>query len=221
MPPATSSPMRHHVPRLSAPVQKAMRNLAAETQEPLKRVVTIRILDALRTALRSAQRQDLEAAAAASTNIEAVLATFGTQEVMARAGVTHPHLFQAQARGLEMRERLLRAEGGTLTVMQVAKHFHISRQSVDRRRRQGQLLAIPIGRHGYRYPAWQLTPGGTLPGWAEVLAVLQNRDGWSKMIFFLSPNDRLQHRTPLAALRQGQVNDVVAAAAAYGEHGAA
>jgi hypothetical protein len=218
---ATTSHREHRPRKVSASVDHAVRRLVPETREPLKRVVTVRILSALREVLRSAERQDLEAAATASTDFETVVATFGTGEAVARAAAGHPHLLRAQARGLKARDDLLRAQGGTLTVVQVAKHLQVSRQSVDRRRRYNQLLAIPIGRHGYRYPAWQFSPAGTLAGWAQVLAVLKDRDPWAKMIFFLSPNDRLEHHTPLAALRRGRTNDVVAAAEAYGEHGAA
>lgn len=217
----TASHKEHRARSASASVDQAVRRLVPETREPLKRVVTIRILSALRDVLRFAERKDLEAAAAAPTDFETLVATFGTGEAVARAAAAHPYLLRAQAQGLKARDDLLRAEGGTLTVAQVAKHLQVSRQSVDRRRRYNQLLAIPIGRHGYRYPAWQFTPTGTLPGWAQVLAVLRDRDAWAKMIFFLSPNDRLEHHTPLAVLRQGRTNDVVAAAEAYGEHGAA
>lgn len=202
-------------------MNQVVRSLAPETREPLKRVVVVRVLNALRDVLRSAAPHDLEAAAAASTDLGAVVVTFGSGEAVAQAATAYPHLLQAQLRGLKVREDLLRAEGGTLTVAQAAKHLHVSRQSVDRRRRYNQLLAIPIGRHGYRYPAWQFTATGTLPEWSRVLAALKDRDAWARMIFFLSPNDRLEHDTPLAALRRGRTHDVVAAAEAYGEHGAA
>jgi hypothetical protein len=40
-------------------------------------------------------------------------------------------------------------------------------------------------------------------------------------IFFANGNDRLNNRTPLDALRQGETEAVVRAAEAYGEQGAA
>ena len=213
-------PMRQNK-HIRGTLEQAVRSLAPQVNEPLKRVVTVRILGALRDVLRSAPRQDLEAAAAAPTDLETVVATFGAEGAVARAVAAYPHLARAQVRGLKVRDELLRDQGGTWTVTEAAKHLHISRQSVDRRRRDNQLLAIPVGRHGYRYPAWQFSRTGTLSDWPRVLAVFKDRDAWAKMIFFLTPNDRLGHQTPLVALRRGEVNEVMAAAEAYGEHGAA
>ena len=97
----------------------------------------------------------------------------------------------------------------------------LTRQGVNRRRRAGVLLAIDVGRRGFRYPAWQFVRTGTLPGLERVLRALAGHDSWMQLAFMLDPNPRLNDTSPLAALRAGREDDVVAAAQALGEHGAA
>ena len=61
----------------------------------------------------------------------------------------------------------------------------------------------------------------TLPGLEAVLERLADHDPWMQGRFFLMANQRLGDRRPLDELRQGNVEAVIAAAAVYGEHGAA
>jgi len=115
----------------------------------------------------------------------------------------------------------LDAEGGAWTVDQVASHLGLSRQAVDKRRKAGKLLALTVGRRGYLYPLWQFARRGVLPGWEIILRELAAHDPWAQVIFMLSPSDRLGDQRPLDALRHGGVDEVKAAASAFGEHGAA
>jgi hypothetical protein len=58
-----------------------------------------------------------------------------------------------------------------------------------------------------------------LPGLEEVLSALGGRDPWSALIFFLAPDRLLNSRSPLQALRAGDLAAVVRAAQRYGEQG--
>ncbi len=129
-------------------------------------------------------------------------------------------LAEARLRGVEARQRLLTAEGGTLGIQEVASLLNLSRQAVYKRYRAGRLLAVDCGRHGYAFPAWQFGPGGVLQGFEEVLRTLAEHDPWMKLAFFLSENAALKGRNPLAALRQGKLQEVLRAALLYGEQGA-
>ena len=104
-------------------------------------------------------------------------------------------------------------------VEELAQALHVSRQAVDKRRRAGKLLALPRGGHRWVFPAWQVSRGRTLPGLEEVLSALAGRDPWSQLIFFLAPDRLLDHRSPLQALRGGDLAAVVRAAERYGEQG--
>jgi hypothetical protein len=83
------------------------------------------------------------------------------------------------------------------------------------------VIGLTQGKRGYAYPAFQFEDGKTLDGLKEVLDALSGHDPWMQSIFFANGNDRLNHRTPLDALRQGETEAVVRAAEAYGEQGAA
>jgi hypothetical protein len=129
-------------------------------------------------------------------------------------------LAEARLRGIEARQRLLTAEGGTLGVQKVASLLNISRQAAYKRYRAGRLLAVDCGRHSLAFPAWQLVPSGVLPGLEETLTVLADLDPWMKLAFFLEENASVGGKTPLAGLRQGRLKEVLRAAELHGEHGA-
>jgi hypothetical protein len=104
-----------------------------------------------------------------------------------------------------------------LTSAQAAKLLKISRQAVDKRRRESKLLGLELGKKGYHYPSWQFD----LRGLEEVLTALDGRDPWEKLSFFLNPSAILGDHTPLTALRgkKDNLTDIVNAAVSYGEQG--
>ncbi len=93
---------------------------------------------------------------------------------------------------------------------------------MDNRRRAGRLLALTLGRRDYRYPLWQFSEGGVLPGLETVLKALSRLTPWMQAAFLLNGNYRLPRaERPLDALRRGEVEAVREAAQMYGAHGAA
>jgi hypothetical protein len=54
----------------------------------------------------------------------------------------------ARLRGIEAKRKLLEAEGDPLTSAQAAKLLKISRQDVDKRRRENKLLGLELGKIG-------------------------------------------------------------------------
>jgi len=218
-------------PRRRSPRRLAVEGTSRSLAEALSRVLSVRgdeLREALLTrwlatateALDRVPTSKLGEAVAASSNMQAVLRVLEAPEMVDR---TDPEqiLAAARVRGLEARQQLLDAEGGAWTVGQVASHLSVSRQSVDKRRKAGKLLALTVGRRGYLYPSWQFVRHGVLSGWETVLRALAVNDPWAQVIFMLSPNDRLDDRRPLDTLRHGKVEEVKVAASALGEHGAA
>ncbi len=188
--------------------------------DELREALLTRWLATATEALHCVPVSRLGEAVAASTNVQAVLRVLEAPEMVDR---TDPEqtLVGARTRGLEARQQLLDAEGGAWTVDQVASHLGLSRQAVDKRRKAGKLLALTVGRRGYLYPSWQFVRHGVLPGWETILRGLAAHDPWAQVIFMLSPSDRLGDQRPLDALRDGRIDEVKAAASAFGEHGAA
>ena len=130
-------------------------------------------------------------------------------------------LAPALVRGMEGREELLQAEGGTATASEAARLLHVTRQSVDNRRRANRLIGLSLGRRGYAYPVWQFAENGTLTGLEDVLGDLKRFSPWMQAHFMTTGDPRLDGVTPLQALRDGSVHDVRRAAQVFGEHGAA
>lgn len=128
----------------------------------------------------------------------------------------------ARLRGKVAMHEVLGQEGGALTASQVGEVLGISRQAVDKRRKGGQLLALSLPRRGLLYPAWQFREtGAPLGGFVEVLDALSDHDPWAQARFFLDGTDRLGGKRPLDVLRDGDLEAVLDAARAFGEHGAA
>ncbi len=188
--------------------------------DELREALLTRWLATASEALHRVPATALGEAAAASTDMQAVLRVLEAPEMV---DTTNPEqiLATARVRGLDARQQLLDAEGGAWTVEQVASHLRVSRQSVDKRRKASKLLALTVGRRGYLYPSWQFVRHGVLSGLETVLRALATNDPWAQVIFMLSPNDRLDDQRPLDVLRHERVEKVKVAASAFGEHGAA
>ncbi len=151
---------------------------------------------------------------------EVLLRALSSTDVLVLTSGSDP-LANARLRGIHAKRRLVNAEGGAISASEVAQILGISRQAVDKRRQAGTLLAIRVGGHGYRYPFWQFEQSGVLGGLEPVLKALARHDEWMKLAFFVNANVHLNDESPLHRLRRGDVETVLQAAEAYGEHGAA
>ena len=168
---------------------------------------------------RDLSPHELEEASAAS-NDYLVLVDALTVAPARTGSLNQDPLSAAKLRGARMQQDLLKASGGTLSAGQVSELLGISRQAVDKRRKQGHLLGLALGRHGYAYPAWQFDNGATVKGLEPALTALRGHDGWMQVVFFVNPNDRLRDKSPLDCLKRGEIEKVIDAALAFGEHGA-
>ncbi|CAA9347723.1 MAG: hypothetical protein AVDCRST_MAG68-4039 [uncultured Gemmatimonadetes bacterium] len=109
---------------------------------------------------------------------------------------------RAMERGLAMRERLREDAGGFLDTAQVAARLGVRRQSVDKRRKEGGLLALETPQGHFLFPACQLTSDGTIPGLKEVLAVMKGGGFWETLAGLVTPAPALAGRSILQALQQ-------------------
>ena len=129
-------------------------------------------------------------------------------------------LIEALLRGSKMKRDMLRADGGALSAQQLADHLGITPQGLGRKRERNHVFWLDIG-EGYVYPAFQIGRNGLLRGIREVLDAFTVDDPWMRVNFMLAGDARLGGERPIDLLREGKIDDVVTAAAAYGEHGAA
>jgi len=104
------------------------------------------------------------------------------------------------ARGAEQKLELLKQAGGGLSASDVSRLLHISRQAVDKRRREGKLLAVPRG-SDYTYPACQFEDDRAVVGLPEMLTARNVNHPWATLAFLVTPEDELGC-SPLQALQQ-------------------
>ncbi|MGH7822043.1 MAG: hypothetical protein ACREQ9_19955 [Candidatus Binatia bacterium] len=200
--------------------EEALDRLVRSAGTPVQRVFVIRAMNAIADLSGLVRERELTGAAASSDDVQVLVDALSSPEVAERLRKADP-LAPAKIRGIGARKKLLEAEGGVLSAGEVADLLGISRQAVDKRRRAGKLIGVLRGRRGYAYPAWQFSDGSRLPNIERVLDALSRHDPWMQLAFFLSGNTRLDGDTPLAKLREGEVEEVVKAARAFGEQGAA
>lgn len=130
-------------------------------------------------------------------------------------------LAAARDRGAQFRWRVLTGPE-TVSAEDAARELGLkSRQAVDVRRKKGKLLALPAGAGAYRYPLWQFDKGVALPGLEDTLAALSDAADWTKYRFFTTRSVTLRGRTPVDALRAGDIETVLKAARRFaaGEQG--
>lgn len=186
---------------------------------PLKDAFMVRVIHALEDIMHNIDEDRLSSLLASATDIEVLLSTINLPEAAHIFLISDP-LASAKLRGIALRKSLLEYDGGCYSATQAAEHLHISRQAVDKRRKAGKLLAIKISRD-YMYPAWQFSQKGIIDGLEEVLLLLDrgNNDPWAKLAFFLTPDPKLDNKTPLSVMPTN-IEFVKHAALTYGTHGA-
>jgi hypothetical protein len=182
--------------------------LADEAKAPF----VARALGAVTHIAEQSTKRSLLGAAGAASETLALLQAIDQPDVLAELEEDDP-LIAARIRGAMAKRRLLSEEGGVCSAAELGQMLGgLSRQAIDKRRQKKKLLALDLGRHGYGYPLWQVHDGAVLPGLEVVLDVLRECDSWTRVGFFLSPNSWLGGETPLAELRRGEVDRVVATA---------
>lgn len=195
-------------------IQSLLSDLLHGTHTGVRDIFITRSLRAVE-GLKSLDEANLLEAVKAPSDYSVLVSALNSEQALAAVRNTDP-LAGARLRGMEAKRRLLESEGGAISSAQAAEILKVTRQAVDKRRKEGRLLGLELGKRGYFYPSWQFG----LKGLEDVLAALGGQDFWEKLSFFLNPSDLLEDRTPLEALNNGQnLEEVIRAAKVYGEHG--
>lgn len=141
-----------------------------------------------------------------------------TEQLAAHAPATQ--LVRAWLESAKRKRELLEDAGGGLTAQEVATIRNVSRQSVERARRQDRLLAVPLGAGNWRFPALQFGDDGQpLPGLETVLKAFQVKDPWMRLAELVAPDPELANRSILSVLREEGDDAVATAVAAVREAG--
>jgi hypothetical protein len=116
---------------------------------------------------------------------------------------------------------LLFEDGSPLKAINVAKQLHCDIQEVEQLRIKNQLLGVSVGQQEYLYPRFQFEGSKVLQGLKDVLETLKGFSSWTQLMFLKTGDIRLDGKTPLEVLQEGDIHKVVAAAKCYGAHSAA
>jgi biotin operon repressor len=200
--------------RASTVLDEATERLQPFQDDPLRAAFLARGIQVLARVAERLDQGELGRAVASPSN-EGTLMSALTQPGAIGLFADDPRA-STRLLGLEARDALLVAEGGTLSAEEVGAQLGVSRQAVDKRRRAGRLLAVETGRRGYLYPAWQLADAGVLPGIEETLVLLAGQPPLERLGFFLHPSRLLGGERPLDRLRRGDLAPVLVAARAFG-----
>ena len=128
-------------------------------------------------------------------------------------------LANALIRGMEAREKLRNAEGGSLSAENAADLLGISKAAVLKRYLKGQIVAWREEKqNAVRFPRWQFDDRHVLNGLEEALDILRGKplDDYGRMLFFLTNVGFLGGHRPLDCLRQGDIGSALQAAEVYG-----
>jgi len=164
-------------------------------------------MSALERITATAPSKALIAALAAPTGAGALAQILSHSEFIGEAITNLDPMVPALARNVEHRNQLLQRVGGILSAEQAGKIVGITRQAIDKRRRSNAILAIREG-SDWKYPAFQFRDGEVLPGIAEVVRGFEGQGAWVTLDFLLASESALGGRSPLEALRQGDLGAV-------------
>ena len=176
-----------------------------------------------RTVFRGKTRKPVDPASKGVATLPAVaIDGIPVTVVMDEAAFVPGPRAKAALRGLEIAHEDLRSSGGSYSLDQVRGLMHgVSRQRIDKRVREGSLLAVPGPSNKRYYPAVQFTAGGTVVhGLRAVHKALPTANSWTVLNFLIHPDPRLNGRRPIDLLKAGNLDLVVEAAQRMGDHGA-
>lgn len=129
---------------------------------------------------------------------------------------------RALLRGKDIALHDIKAAGGAFTLDEVCQLMgRVSRQVIERRVREGRLLAVPGPSNRRVYPAIQFRADGqVLPGIKELLQAVPTENPWAILNFLVNPDSHLDDRKPIDLLKAGQTELVVQAAVNLASQGA-
>jgi hypothetical protein len=112
---------------------------------------------------------------------------------------------------------LLFEQDTPLYIDEVSDLLGVDFETIDRLRETNKLLGVNINDYCYIYPSWQFQNNNIITGLDLVLNELKEYSNWTKLMFFLTGDVRLNNSTPLEILKSGDIQSVVWSASCYGK----
>ena len=113
---------------------------------------------------------------------------------------------RALERAILVREQLREEAGGLHPTSWVVDRLGVTRQSVDRYRKEGTLLAVETPQ-GYLFPACQFTADGIVPGLSDVLDAMHEGSFWETLAGLVTASPLLGGNSVIEALQTAQASE--------------
>lgn len=187
-------------------------------REAVVEPLLVRVAEAIQRLLAEAPLDVLKAAAAAPTGAGSLAALVSHLPEASPALAAADPEAAAVARAAEIKAQLVK-ETPTYSTAEVASLLGVSAEAIRKQRVAGKLLAFEYA-SDWRFPGWQFTPSGPLPGLRRVLEAMPVENPWVRLELVTAPLPEHGGQSVADLLRSGDVDTAVAVVAAYGEHGA-
>jgi hypothetical protein len=166
--------------------------------------MVLRVLEVLATATEKARRSG----DAVALTIKVTPRT--TEPAITSAVVKHDALEEAlagaRARGAQRVAEILKGPD-MLSGREFALLIGTSPETVNQKRRTGELLGLEGATRGVRFPKWQITEDGRpLPGLKSVFEILRE-DPWMVYRFLTRRHNELSGMSALDAMKSGRLED--------------
>jgi hypothetical protein len=120
-------------------------------------------------------------------------------------------------RGVKRKAAVLREAGGPLSAHDAARLLGTSPEAL---RAGKSLLAVSVDNGKLVWPAFQFESQAMLDAIEKYLAAVNVDEPWAQLNFLFLRLQELDGRTPVQAIRDGSLDQVILAARHFGEQGA-
>ncbi|MDM0067055.1 antitoxin Xre/MbcA/ParS toxin-binding domain-containing protein [Variovorax sp. J31P207] len=172
-----------------------------------------RAVSFLREAIESLIAQKIDLDVLVSRAAEAAQERIAAHEIPAVALNPSPGYQAAVDAGAAARTRMFKG-ADMLSSDRIAEILGVTRETINTRRKGGELLGLTHGGRIVRYPSWQLE-GPVASAMPALMDIFKDFDPWAMYLFLTRSNPNLDGVIPLDLLRAGDMQSVVDAASIY------
>ncbi len=98
---------------------------------------------------------------------------------------------------------MIEQAGGAESMKDVEARLGVSDDTIRKRTKKGQIIAIPVGNR-LEYPVWQFDGPQMVANFEQVLRILDTEHYVEQTRFFITSSKELDNLTPIEALKKGE-----------------
>lgn len=190
------------------------RTNSSTADDDLRETTSERIKEAIRRMVASASQEVMHEVLRQSTDVGSIIHLLSSVGVGDAAAIDP--FAAARLRGVEVKQRLIQAAGGTYGTGEVASILGISEQGVHARLARGKLLAVSFGNDRNWFPTCQFTNNGVVEGIDTFLGTCNVEDPWTRLALLLDAQPGLGGSSILDALKSGRRDAALRITSSFG-----